>query len=55
MYNNIYEIVFDKKAIEKIWITSLCLKNCDTDEVIANTKVAPQVLKFQQIQPCLKI
>jgi len=56
MYNNIYEIVFDKKAIEKMWITSPCLKNCDTakdekklpctkncdtDEGIENAKVAP--------------
>jgi DnaD/phage-associated family protein len=31
MYNNIYEIVFDKKTIEKMWITSPCLKICDSN------------------------
>nr|WP_312986122.1 helix-turn-helix domain-containing protein [Clostridioides sp.] len=36
MYNNIYEIVFDKNYIENLWITEPCTKNSDTDKTGEN-------------------
>jgi DnaD/phage-associated family protein len=38
MYNNIYEVIFDKKYIENLWITQPCPKKHDT---VKDEKKAP--------------
>ncbi|WP_024622210.1 helix-turn-helix domain-containing protein [Metaclostridioides mangenotii] len=59
MYNNVYEIVFDKSYINNMWITEPCTKNSDTDnigEIPPCTKNSDTVEKIENttVEPCTK-
>ncbi|MDU2111912.1 MAG: DnaD domain protein [Clostridiales bacterium] len=59
MYNNIYEVIFDKKYIESMWITQPCPKKHDTvkDEIkVPRPKISDtdESIGSSDTQPCPK-
>ncbi|GAA0230232.1 DnaD domain protein [Metaclostridioides mangenotii] len=59
MYNNIYEIVFDKNYISDMWITEPCTQNSDTGnigEIPPCPQISDTVDKIENaiVEPCTK-